>query len=314
MLQQWAIKAEKLTKVYPGLTAVNGFDMSVKVGEVHGFLGPNGAGKSTTLRMIGGLLRPTGGRVLVMGEDPVLNPAAVKGSLGLLPENTPLYQDMLVGEFLSFMARLRQVPTHQLASAVEHVLRLAHLTDVRHRLIGNLSKGYRQRVGIAQAMVHDPAVIVLDEPTAGLDPQSVMEIRELIRSLRGHKTVVFSSHVLHEVEAVCDSISIIHQGQLRAAGSLTEVRKAFQGRITVTVETELRVPEAVAAKLQELGPVEKIEVLDKRLVVSVVGQEEIRPALMRLLLQENVGVLGLHASQPELEDIFMAVTANQEQP
>ena len=189
MIQQWAIKAEKLRKDYPGLTAVQDLNLEVAQGTVHGFLGPNGAGKSTTLRMACGLLRPTSGRILINGFDPVTHPNEVKQQVGLLPETTPLYREMSVKGFLDFISHLRQIPKEQRTQAVTRVLEQTGLGEVQHRLIGNLSKGFRQRVGIAQALVHNPKLVILDEPTAGLDPQSVVEIRSLIHSLKGHKTV-----------------------------------------------------------------------------------------------------------------------------
>jgi ABC-2 type transport system ATP-binding protein len=307
----WALKAEKLHKEYPGLTAVKGLDFTVPGGVVHGFLGPNGAGKSTTLRMLCGLLRPTTGRALVQGFDPQESPFEVKSRIGLLPENPPLYRDMTVREYLLFVARLHQVPAAKVAASVERVLVETNTTQVADRLIGNLSKGYRQRVGIAQALVHDPAVIVLDEPTAGLDPESVVEVRALIRELKKSKTVIFSSHLLHEVEEICDTISIIAHGELLAHGPLSEVRERFTKQSEVSVmlatcsEKELHQIRqsalVVAAELHGSHP----HVL---LRVRLKGNEEHRPELVRLLVSMGLDVLGVEKQNVELEQIFLTLT------
>jgi len=312
MLQQWAIKTENLRKDYPGMTAVHDLNFGVEVGRVHGFLGPNGAGKSTTLRMVCGLLRPTAGRALVLGIDPVDQPDEAKAKVGLLPEHTPLYRDMSVEDFLLFSARLRHVPATQIEVARSRVIEQAGLGDVRKRLIGNLSKGFRQRVGIAQALIHSPPVIILDEPTAGLDPQSVVEIRALIRSLKGERTIVFSSHILTEVEEVCDTISIIHHGQLKASGSLSEIKQGLLGKGTVKLETDKPLTAAQLDKLRSLGGVESLthEGLLVRLVPQ--GKNDIRPGIVRLLTQEGVGVLTIELSTPPLEEVFMAVTRASE--
>lgn len=310
MIQQWAIKTEKLRKDYPGLVAVQELDFGVVAGSVHGFLGPNGAGKSTTLRMICGLLRPSSGRALVHDFDPVTHPLEVKRQVGLLPESTPLYRDMPVAEFLTFTARLRQVPAGMVESAVSRVIEQTGLGDTRHRLVGNLSKGYRQRVGIAQALVHDPKVVILDEPTAGLDPQSVVEIRALIRSLKGDKTVVFSSHILTEVEEVCDTISIIDRGTLKASGSLAEIRQAFQGKTKIRVEIDCALSPGPEEKLRRLG---QLEVTGKAFTLVPASTQDVRAEIVRLLTEANVGVLRIDQSAPPLEEIFITLTKTAEE-
>lgn len=308
MVQNWAIKVENLRKDYPGATAVRDLDFGVLEGRVHGFLGPNGAGKSTTLRMICGLLRPSSGRALVHGLDPVSSPNAVKALVGLLPESTPLYREMAVGDFLAFAARLRQVPEGQIAGAVEKVLGQTGLLEVRHRLIGNLSKGFRQRVGIAQSLVHDPKVVILDEPTAGLDPQSVVEIRALIKSLRGHKTVIFSSHILSEVEEICDTISIIDKGELKANGELQDIKRAFQGQGLVKVETDRALSGAEQAQLRSLPFVQSLEAQTTTLKLHPKGGEDVRSEVVKALVGLGVGVLSIEYELPQLEDVFISLT------
>lgn len=304
----WALKAEKLHKDYPGVTAVQSLDFTIASGVVHGFLGPNGAGKSTSLRMMCGLLRPTSGRVLVEGFDPVEEPFEVKSRVGLLPENPPLYRDMTVLEYLTFTARLHQVKN--ISESVDRVLTLTNTAHVAHRLIGNLSKGYRQRVGIAQALVHDPKLVVLDEPTAGLDPESVVEVRALIKSLKKDKTVIFSSHLLHEVEEVCDTISIIAQGQLMAHGLLSDVRQQFAGQAQVVVEVASSTEEQ-AKKLRSLPYVASLDVRKNQLIFLLNTKEEVRAELVRALVAAQVDVLSLEQKGPELEKIFLEVTRSR---
>lgn len=307
----WALKAEKLHKDYPGITAVQQLDFTIPAGVVHGFLGPNGAGKSTSLRMMCGLLRPTSGRVPVEGFDPVEQPFEVKSRVGLLPENPPLYREMTVREFLRFAARLHQVAPAQIESSLDRVLELTNTTHVAGRLIGNLSKGFRQRVGIAQALVHNPSVVVLDEPTAGLDPESVVEVRSLIKSLKKDKTVIFSSHLLHEVEEVCDTISIIAHGQLMANGPLSEVRQRFAGQANVEVDVASCSDEQ-AKQLRALPFVASLDVLSRashmRLKFMLNTKEEVRGALVRALVSLGIDVLSLEQKGPELEQIFLQVT------
>lgn len=305
MIQQWAIKTEKLSKDYPGLQAVIDLDLGVLKGSVHGFLGPNGAGKSTTLRMVCGLLRPSRGRVLVNGIDPVVDPMAVKRQVGLLPESTPLYREMTVTAFLEFVARLHLLSPQEINPAIKRVIEQTGLGDVQHRLVGNLSKGYRQRVGIAQALVHDPQVIILDEPTAGLDPQSVVEIRSLIRALKGDKTVVFSSHILTEVEEVCDTISIIDRGVLKASGTLRDIKQAFQGKaqIKLQVDRPLSPPQLLA--LEAWGAVESSADL---LWLRPTQTEDVRSQVVRYLTEQGVGVLAVELISPPLEQIFINLT------
>ncbi len=309
MLRQCAIKTEKLRKDYPGQVAVQDLDLDIPTGVIHGFLGPNGAGKSTTLRMVCGLLRPSGGKVMVEGLDPVADPAGVKRLVGLLPENNPLYREMVVEDFLTFSARLHGVAKEHRSRAVSRVTEQVGLGEVRGRLIGNLSKGYRQRVGIAQALVHDPRILILDEPTAGLDPQSVVEVRALIRSLRGEKTVVFSGHILHEVEAVCDTVSIIDRGVLKASGPLDQVLRAFEGRPTLRVEVGAAPDLHSVRALPYVESVTLEEETGARvLVIQQRGREEVRGELVRALVAMGAEVRGLETRVRSLEDVFIAVT------
>jgi len=309
----WAIEAKSLRKDYPGLVAVKELNFQVPQGVIHGFLGPNGAGKSTTIRMMSGLLRPSSGNVLMCGVDPVLSPNEVKSLVGLLPENPPLYRDMTVKEFLFFTARLHQVKNPE--QAFERVVDMVKIQHVAHRLIGNLSKGYRQRVGIAQALIHDPRLVILDEPTAGLDPESVVEIRGLIKSLKASKTVLFSSHLLHEVEEVCDSITIISQGELLAHGTLAEVRERFSGKNILDVNL-VSLPSVAADALKNLPYISAIETTadQHHFRLHLNTQEDVRPELVRAMVKLNLDVRGLQMTGSQLEQVFLAVTKHKEHP
>src|SRR5512136_913870 len=221
------IEVQELTKKYGELVAVCGLTFKVEAGRIWGLLGPNAAGKTTTMRILTGYLPATSGRATVAGFDVFDKPDDVKRSIGYLPEVVPLYQDMTVGGYLAFVAEIKQVPTAKRKAAIARVLESAALGDHRGRLIRNISRGYKQRVGIAQAMIHDPQVLVLDEPTIGLDPAQIREIRELVRGLRGEHTILLSTHILPEVTQVCHGIVIIDQGRQRTSGSLEEMAASF---------------------------------------------------------------------------------------
>lgn len=223
------IQVENLVKRYGGHTAVDDMSFDVECGKIYGFLGPNGAGKSTTMNVITGYLAADGGRVLIDGHDILEEPLAAKACIGYLPEVPPLYTDMTVWEFLLFAAELKGVPKKERKEQMEDLLVKLHLTEVKGRLIRNLSKGYKQRVGLAQALVGDPKVLILDEPMVGLDPKQIMEMRDLIKSLAGEHTVILSSHILSEISAICDHIMIVSQGKLLASGTLSELQKQVQG-------------------------------------------------------------------------------------
>ena len=218
------LEAQGLTRRYGDHTAVDGINLSLKRGEVLGFLGPNGAGKSTTMQMLTGNLAPTAGEVHVCGIDLIDRPVDAKARIGYLPEAPPLYREQQVEEFLQFVARLHRVPRAARAGAVQRAIERCGLGDVRRKLIGTLSKGYQQRVGIAQAIVHEPDVIVLDEPTVGLDPNQIRDIRRLIRELGNAHSVILSTHILPEVEAICDNVSIMHRGRFVFSGSLAALK------------------------------------------------------------------------------------------
>ena len=217
------IEVKDLTKVYGSFVAVNGISFRAESGQILGFLGPNGAGKTTTMRIITGFMPATAGTVVINGLDIFTNSLEARRLIGYLPENPPLYLDMRVEAYLNFVAKLRGVARAQVASATDHVIQTCGLTEMAHRICGQLSKGYRQRVGLAQALIHDPSVLVLDEPTIGLDPRQIHEIRELIRGLAAKRTIVLSTHILPEVAQICDRVVIINDGTIALEEQLSEL-------------------------------------------------------------------------------------------
>ena len=231
-----AIEVSRLVKAYGGVTAVNDISFSVGRGEIVGFLGPNGAGKSTTMRILTGYLPATSGSVRICGLPVAGEPAETKRRIGYMPENNPLPEDMRVSEYLYFRGRLKEVPRRKLGPRIDEVLEVCDLKRVRHRIIGQLSKGYRQRVGIAEAILAEPPVIIMDEPTIGLDPHQILIVRDLIAGLRGRMTVIISSHILPEIEVTCDRVLIINQGRVVAQGTPAELRREIIGRHAYRVE------------------------------------------------------------------------------
>lgn len=304
------LKVDGVTKEYPGRVAVSDVSFTVAKGSIHGFLGPNGAGKSTTMKMIAGLLPPSQGKITLFGEE--MNPEnlSAKNKLGLLPENPPLYLDMTVEKYLHFVARIHGVV--DVKGQADRVMEGLSLTEVRNRLIGNLSKGFKQRVGLAQALIYDAPFLMLDEPTNGLDPQSVVELRDFIKMLAKEKTILFSSHILSEVEQICDQITIIHQGIIRASGDLQEIHRKFRQGFVIKLGL------AVGEKLPDLSALGKYEVThhhrlehEEQYQVSFEDERDCRAELGKLLIASNVSLLTLQLESPELEDIFLHITESK---
>jgi ABC-2 type transport system ATP-binding protein len=298
---------DRITKEYPGRIAVSDVSFDVHKGSIHGFLGPNGAGKSTTMRMIAGLMPATSGSVTLFGETVDPEKLTLKNKIGLLPENAPLYHDMSVENYLKLVAKLHNVKN--LKDQVEKVMTELSLIEVRKRLIGNLSKGFKQRVGLAQAIVYDAPFLILDEPTNGLDPQSVVELREFIKKLAIDKTILFSSHVLPEVEQLCDQITIIHQGRIRASGDLHEIHQKFRQGLVI----KLGIGEKET--LPDLSTFGKHEISQEHLVghekqfhIVFEDDRDCRSELGKYIISKNVSLLTLQVESPELEDIFLHVT------
>jgi ABC-2 type transport system ATP-binding protein len=303
------ISVESVTKRFGDLTAVNDLSFQVNQGEVVGFLGPNGAGKTTTMRMLTGTLQPDGGRVLYDGKPIGNDLAAAKRRVGYLPESNPLYEDMLVCEYLEFTGRLRELEGEKLRSAVRKAADRTGLKDVFYRPIGEASKGFRQRIGLAAAILHEPEILVLDEPTEGLDPNQRVEIRRLISELGRERTVLLSTHVMQEVEATCSRLLIISRGKLVAAGTVSELLAGERDVSKYTVEAE---GQGVAAALAALPGVDshQTESVDGRVRVrlAVRGNEEMRPRIFQLARDRDWTLWELHRERASLEDVFRDLT------
>lgn len=301
------IEVRGLTKKYGERTAVNNISFSVKKGEILGFLGQNGAGKSTTMKIITGFMPATEGTVSVDGFDVLDNPQEVKKRIGFLPETPPLYNELLVSEYLNFVAELRLVPKTERAAKVAKAIDRCQLGDVRDRLIGNLSKGYRQRVGIAQAIVHDPAVVILDEPTIGLDPKQVSEARGLIQSMKGERTLIYSTHILSEVAATCDRIIIIDRGQIVAQDTIDHVSAEGKATTELVVKT---LSDSVVKSLQNLSGVKAVKAVSNgsnKIIIESDGSEELMSEISKTVVKENAGLIRMASVSRTLEDYYLSL-------
>jgi ABC-2 type transport system ATP-binding protein len=309
------IEVEQLTKRYGPTLAVSDVSFQVQKGEILGFLGPNGAGKTTTMRVITGYLPPTSGKVTVAGHNVAEEPIEAKKRIGYLPELPPVYTDMRVTEYLAFVARIKGLPRRDIKPRLEEVSKTCAIADVRERQIGKLSKGYRQRVGLAQAIIHNPEVLVLDEPTAGLDPKQIIETRELIKNLAGQHTIVLSTHILPEVAKTCDRVVVINGGKIAAVGTPQELTHRLQGFETVLVTAEGPAPE-LQEKLRTVDGVnlvEQREQHDSRVTLEVHAEKDkdVRAELARAVVESQWKLLELRTSGMSLEDIFLRLTTQE---
>jgi ABC-2 type transport system ATP-binding protein len=289
----------------------------VQKGEILGFLGPNGAGKTTTMRIITGFMPASDGNVRVDGFDVFDNPIDVRKRIGYLPENPPLYLDMNVVGYLRFVAKIKGVPREKLDSEVTRVMKRVNITDVQERIIAKLSKGYKQRVGLAQALLNDPPVLILDEPTIGLDPKQILEVRELIKALAGNHTVVLSTHILPEVEQTCHRVIIIDRGKIVAVDTPQNLRTQLQGGERVTVEVQGPVSEIIS-KLKTMSGVVTVQKVSEssdglhRLQIEGEQKRDIRSDLARTIVQNGWGLYELQSATMSLEDIFLKLTTAEE--
>lgn len=306
------IEVRDLTKAYGDRTAIERLNFSVAKGEVVGFLGPNGAGKSTTMKIITGYMAPTSGSVTVAGHDVFESPMEVKKRIGYLPEIPPVYMDMYVNEYLKYVARLRGVSSANLNSMVDMALEKTSLQEVRTRLIHNLSKGFRQRVGLAQALVSDPEILILDEPTVGLDPKQVAEMRRLIHSLKGQHTIVLSTHILPEVQANCERIIIVNRGKIVAEDSLAGLSKRMSGGQKLVIRVR-RPSGRLETSLGDVAGVEKVRLEGVNIQVDVDGNEDTTEAVANLIVSEGAGLLEMKSMSMDLEDIFIQLTTDKDQ-
>ena len=303
-----SIRVQNLTKEYGQQRALDQISLMVQPGEIVGFLGPNGAGKSTTMKITTGYLSPTDGTVEVNGFDVRTQPMNVRRSVGYLPEHNPLYVDLYVNEYLRFAGSLHGLKGGALSRRIADVIELVGLGRERHKRIGQLSKGYRQRVGLAQALLHNPPVLILDEPTTGLDPNQLAEIRQVIRDAGRDKTVLFSTHIMQEVEAICDRVVIINRGRIVADGPLSQLRSASAGAGVVVVaefEGELTNPGLLAG----VPGVERVEPLGRGQYRLTAGPDaDLRGAIFRLAADQNLRLVGLRQQESSLEAIFKELT------
>ncbi len=307
------IQIEHLTKKFGGQRAVDNISFEVKTGEILGFLGPNGAGKTTTMRIITNYLVPTEGKIIVGGKSLSDDAEEIKKHIGYLPENNPLYTDMPVIDYLEFAALLQGIPKKQINYRIMEMVRVCGLNAEKHKKIGELSRGFRQRVGLAQAMIHDPEILIMDEPTSGLDPNQIVEIRRLIRELGKEKTVILSTHILPEVEATCDRILIINRGKIVADGTPDTLRKQAKGQEILLVCVEDGSPNEVFEAIQGLASVAMVDFTDRQLCrFEVHSHPEIssRRDIFNLCVKKKWVLTEMIPHEAKLEDIFRELTLN----
>ena len=305
------ITIENLTKYYGNNRAVNNISFTINDNEILGFLGPNGAGKSTTMNMIAGYLPMTAGKVTIFGSDVSKEPVKAKKNLGYLPEIPPVYPDMRVREYLSFCAGLKRIPITKKSKEIARVMELLKITDVKDKLIKNLSKGYKQRVGFAQALLGNPKFLILDEPTVGLDPKQVAEVRSLIKDLKKEHTVIFSSHILSEVSAVCDRVVIINKGDIKAIDTIENLEKQTGGSLTL----HIRVKGSRTTAAELISKNEGVKGITKtnaegddtyEFIAEIEGDGDVvKNNIMRDLLNNNIQISDIFTEKPDLESVFV---------
>jgi ABC-2 type transport system ATP-binding protein len=297
-----------LTKNYGPQKAVNDISFQIGKGEIVGFLGPNGAGKSTTMKIATGYLPPSSGTVIVDGMDVIDHSLGVRKVTGYLPENNPLYLDMFVHEYLHFIGRVYDIPTKSLKKRISEIIELCGLTREQNKKIEQLSKGYRQRVGIAQALIHDPAVLILDEPTSGLDPNQILEIRKLIREISANKTVIFSTHILQEVQALCDRVVVINLGEIVADDTVENLMRAQSKSVAIIVEFAGHVDEHLLGLVPGIKRLERIN--QSSFLMEPHDGMDLRAAVFRFAADHSLSLLGLRQQENSLEEIFRQLTIN----
>lgn len=305
-----SVIVQQLIKTFGHQKAVDGISFQAHKGEILGFLGPNGAGKSTTMKIASCYLPPTSGEVKVAGHDVTLEPLEVRRKVGYLPEHNPLYYDMYVREYLSFIASLHQIRGVKNKEKVDQMIILTGLSREKNKKIGQLSKGYKQRVGLAQSIIHDPEVLILDEPTSGLDPNQIVEIRELIREMSRNKTVIFSTHIMQEVQALCDRVVIIDQGRIVADDQVSELRKEKSGQQVIIAEFE-SVPDLTL--FENIDGILRIEQEGLTLKMLTDPDKDIRSVIFKIASGKNLPLVGLKKEEQSLEYIFQSLTKKQKE-
>lgn len=309
------IEVTNLTKKYGTHTAVNNLSFTINSGEIIGFLGPNGAGKSTTMNILTGYLGASSGSVKINGIDILENPKEAKKSIGYLPEIPPLYTDMVVKDYLLFVAKLKRVPASTLEQHLDEIMELVKIKDVSHRLIKNLSKGYKQRIGLGVALIGSPDVLILDEPTVGLDPKQIIEIRNLVKEISSHHTIILSSHILSEVSAICDRVMIINKGELVAS----DTPENLSYHLSHATRLLLRVKSAPPEWLDDIHHIEGIQLITTEassesncidITIETLQGYDIREDLFRICCHHNVPILVLKSLNASLEEIFLQITTD----
>lgn len=305
------IKVENLVKKYGLVMALAGVSFEMKEGEVVGILGPNGAGKTTLLRILVTFIKSDDGEVLIDGLDlgEFNNQEKIKSKIGYLPEQAPLYEDMTVKEYLEFVGNMQGIVDDDLNERVVYVLKKCGLKEKKNSEISTLSKGYRQRTGIAQALIHDPKIVILDEPTTGLDPNQRIEIRDLIKEIGKLKTVILSSHVLSEVQATCSRVLIINKGRIVADGTPEDLVNEEKGKATINIEVEKITPELVT-KIKALAGVKEVKTAGNKIIVITGAENDIRKDVAKVVVGEGAGLLEFVHKQVDLEDVFINLTKN----
>ena len=314
------IKVEGLTKRYARTVAVDDISFEVEKGQIVGFLGPNGAGKTTTMRVLTCFLPPSSGKANIAGFDVIEQPQEVKKRIGYLPETPPLYPEMEVSEYLTFVGQLKGIPSSDIKTRVDDVVGRCSLGDVRNKLIAKLSKGFKQRVGIAQAIIHNPDVLILDEPTSGLDPKQIIEIRDLLKALAGDHTIILSTHILSEVEHSCDRVIIISQGKLVAQDSVANLTNRLRGSEAVALEVEAAggspSPGEIQGRLEQVAGVSRVILKDQKegrvtFEIESLSGRQIRSELARSIVNSGWNLSELRPVGLSLEDIFLQLTTSE---
>jgi len=300
------LKVTHLTKIYGSQKAVDNISFTINKGEIVGFLGPNGAGKSTTMKIATGYLPATSGSVLVSNLDVAEQPISVKKIIGYLPEHNPLYLDMFVHEYLNFIGKVYKIPSGLLKQRVNEVIEMCGLHLEQNKMIGSLSKGYRQRVGLAQALIHNPEVLILDEPTSGLDPNQIVDIRKLIKEVSKDKTVIFSTHIMQEVQALCDRVIVINRGKIAADDQLKNLTGKKQNTHVIVVEFKEKV---LTDDLLSIAGVTKIVVDGNQFRIFSEAATDIRPELLRFATEKGFSLLSLKQEENSMEEIFRSLTS-----
>ena len=309
------IEVQHLTKRYGPVTAVDDVSFTVERGEILGFLGPNGAGKTTTMRVLTGYMPPTGGKVIVAGYDVLEQPIEAKRRTGYLPETPPLYPEMTVRDYLTFVAKIKGVPRAERKARIDEMMQKTRIADMANRHCGRLSKGYRQRVGLAQALMHNPDVLILDEPTAGLDPKQIIETRQLIRGLGGDHTIILSTHILPEVSQTCQRVVIINRGKVVAVDTPDNLTSRLRGSETMYLQVDAGGAD-VASVLQRVSGVTRVAITDTK--QQTIGYEvdseagrDVRRDLSRAVVTSGWGLLELRPMRMSLEDVFLSLTTEE---